>query len=56
MFTFIKAEDIGNTNQINKIFGVISSASWGVTSVNYDSPVIRYYNIDIIPIRAGSLE
>jgi len=56
VFTFIKAEDIGNTNQINKIFGVISSASWGATSVNYDSPVIRYYNIDIIPIRAGSLE
>ena len=56
VFTFIQASDVGNTNQINKIFGVISSASWGATSANYDSPIIRYYNIDIIPIRAGSLE
>lgn len=55
LFTVIRASDVGNNNQISKVFGVIASASWGITSPNYDSPIIRYYNIDIIPIRAGEI-
>ena len=55
LFTVIRASDVGNNNQISKVFGVIASASWGVTSVNYDSPIIRYYNIDVTPVRAGEL-
>jgi len=54
-FTFIQAADIGNTNQINKIFGVIAGGSWGLTDNGYRPPVIKYYNIDMIPIRAGEL-
>lgn len=55
-FTFIKPEDIGNTNQINKVFGVIAGAHWGVTDPGFNPPIIRYYNLDIMPIRAGELE
>ena len=55
VFTFIKVEDIGNNNQISKVFGVIASASWGIANPSYHCPIIKYYNIDVLPIRAGGL-
>ena len=54
-FTFIGADEIGDGNSINKVFGVIASGVWGVNSQGYRPPTIRYYNIDMIPIRSGVL-
>lgn len=53
-FTFIKPDDIGDGNQINKVFGVIAAAGWGVALVpGIYPPIINNYNIDMIPIRSG---
>lgn len=54
-FTFIEAEDIGNGNQISKVFGVIASGIWGDNSNGYRPHTIRYYNIHVTPIRSGEI-
>ena len=55
-FIFIKPEDIGNTVGIQSVFGVIAGASKNDSNTQAPKPKITFYNIDIIPIRAGDLD
>ena len=55
-FTYITPSDIPAGVGIQSVFGVIAGANLNENSAQAPKPRITFYNLDIIPIRAGVLE
>ncbi len=55
-FTYITPSDIPAGVGIQSVFGVIAGANLNETNAQTPKPRITFYNLDIIPIRAGVLE